>query len=370
MSWETAFITMETAVCVLTFFLFVRRVGLSVRQQARWTMVLLLCLSKFLCFRELGGSAFVPDFPDWLIWAWDWAYSGAMILFALSVLFFFRFRHKVWLLPLAAWTLASWGLWNGVSAPDAHEIELSFPNLPPALEGYRIAHLSDLHCSSAARRWRTQAVVDCVNAQKPDLICLTGDLVDGRFEKRADDMAPLAGLRARDGVCACTGNHEYYCGFDVWQSLFYGPQANIRFLDNACAFPRPGLAVAGVPDPAGARYGRDEMPDVRQAFAAATNGEFRVLLEHRPKNAETNVREVGVDLQLSGHTHGGIAPILNLIVAPYNAGFTRGVYRLDASVLHVSPGCGQWAGFPVRFFNPAEVTVIRLTRSPDGSSAP
>lgn len=368
MSWETAFICLETVVCILMFFLFVRRAGLRVRHQACWTMVLLFCLSKFLCFQTLGGSAFVPDFPAWLIWAWDWAYSGAMVLFALSVLFFFRFRGKVWLLPLVAWALASWGLWNGVSAPDAHEIEISFPNLPSALEGYRIAHLSDLHCSNAARRWRTQAVVDVVNGLAADLICLTGDYVDGWVAELSDDLLPLKDLQARDGVYCIRGNHEYYRDCDAWRVWFF--EQGFRFLTNECVFPRPGLAVAGVPDPAGARYGRDEMPDVRQAFAAATNGEFRVLLEHRPKNAETNVREVGVDLQLSGHTHGGIAPILNLIVAPYNAGFTRGVYRLDASVLHVSPGCGQWAGFPVRFFNPAEVTVIRLTRRPDGSSAP
>ena len=110
-----------------------------------------------------------------------------------------------------------------------------------------------------------------------------------------------------------------------------------------------------------------KVPDVRQAFAAATNGEFRILLQHQPKEAAANIKEVGVDLQLSGHTHGGVAPIIRQLVSKHNSGYSRGIYRYGDSVLYVSPGVGQWAGFPIRFFNPSEIAVFRLVKHREGS---
>lgn len=344
-----------------------RQLQLRTRTQAIWAMVILLCCSKFLCFKAFGGDEFTPDLPAAVIWIWDWLYSGAIILAALALLtVFFRFRAKLWVLPVLAWGLAAWGLYNGFCVPAVHEVELKYSNLPASLDGYRIVQLSDLHCSSAARRWRTQAVVDKVNALKPDLICLTGDLADGKASRIARHLEPIKELRAKDGVYACTGNHEYYHDYYGWTMHFYEKARDIRFLANACAIPRPGLAVAGVPDRAGRERGLDAVPDPRGAFAAATNGEFRVLLQHRPKGAEENCREVGVDLQLSGHTHGGIAPLLSWLVKLHNGGYVRGLYpapgRLGDRYLYVSPGSGQWAGFPMRFFNDSEITLLTLRR--------
>ena len=344
-----------------------RQLQLRTRTQAIWAMVILLCCSKFLCFKAFGGHAFNPDLPALVIWIWDWLYSGAIILAALAlVTVFFRFRAKLWVLPVLAWGLAAWGLYNGFCVPAVHEVELKYSDLPASLDGYRIVQLSDLHCSSAARRWRTQAVVDKVNALKPDLICLRGDLADGKASRIARHLEPIKELRAKDGVYACTGNHEYYHDYYGWTMHFYEKARDIRFLANACAIPRPGLAVAGVPDRAGRERGLDAVPDPRGAFAAATNGEFRVLLQHRPKGAEENCREVGVDLQLSGHTHGGIAPLLSWLVKLHNGGYVRGLYpapgRSGDRYLYVSPGSGQWAGFPMRFFTDSEITLLTLRR--------
>ena len=363
MNWITVFTYIPYAFFALTMATFVIPLKLKVRAQAIWSMALLVCFSKFLCFAAFGGHAFNPDLPAAVIWTWDWLYSGAMILSALALLaVFFRFRAKVWLLPIVAWGLASWGLYNGFSVPAVHEVELAYSDLPPSLDGYRIVQISDLHCSSAARRWRTEAVVERVNALKPDLICLTGDLADGKASRIARHLEPIKDLRAKDGVYACTGNHEYYHDYYGWMTHFYAKAGGIRFLANKCVIPRPGLALAGVPDAAGWAHGLDSAPDPRLAFAAATNGEFRVLAQHRPKGAEENCREVGADLQLSGHVHGGIAPGFRQILAPFNEGFVRGVYALGKSYLYVSPGCGQWAGFPMRFFNDSEITLIILRR--------
>ena len=340
-----------------------RQLQLRTRTQAVWAMAILLCCSKFLCFKAFGGDEFAPDLPAAVIWIWDWLYSGAIILAALALLTaFFRFRAKLWVLPILAWGLAARGLYNGFSVPAVHEVELAYSDLPPSLDGYRIVQLSDLHCSSAARRWRTQAVVDAANALKPDLICLTGDLADGKASRIARHLEPIKELRAKDGVYACTGNHEYYHDCYGWMTQFYAEASNIRFLENECVFPRRGVALAGVPDKSGWERGLDAAPDPQLAFAAATNGEFRVLLQHRPKGADENCREVGVGLQLSGHTHGGIAPLLRRLVCGFNGGFVRGPYSLGRSWLYVSPGCGQWAGFPMRFFNDSEITLLTLRR--------
>ena len=363
MNWITIFTYIPYAFFALTMATFVLPLRMKVRAQAIWSMALLVCFSKFLCFGALGGHAFNPDLPAAVIWIWDWLYSGAMILSALGLLtVFFRFRAKLWLLPILAWGLAVWGLYKGFAVPAVREMELVYSDLPASLDGYRIVQLSDLHCSSAARRWRTEAVVERVNALKPDLICLTGDLADGKASRIARHLGPIKELRAKDGVYACTGNHEYYHDYYGWMTHFYAKAKNIRFLENECVFPHEGLAVAGVPDKTGWWRGLDAAPDPRQAFAAATNGEFRVLIQHRPQGAEENCREVGVDLQLSGHTHGGIAPGFRPLIASFNGGFTRGVYRFGKSVLHVSPGSGQWAGFPMRFFNDSEITLIILRR--------
>ena len=368
MNWITVFTYIPYAFFALTMATFVIPVKLKVRAQAIWSMALLVCFSKFLCFAAFGGHAFNPDLPAAIIWIWDWLYSGAMILSALGLLtVFFRFRAKVWLLPIAAWGLASWGLYNGFSVPAVQEVELTYSDLPVSLDGYRIVQLSDLHCSSAARRWRTEAVVAKANALKPDLICLTGDLADGKASRIARHLDPIKELRAKDGVYACTGNHEYYYDYFGWMSHFYAKATNIRFLENECAFPHEGLALAGIPDEAGFRHcGIASERDWWQSFDAATNGEFRVLMCHRPANVNMHVRECDVRLQLSGHTHGGIAPILRTIVKLHNMNYVRGLYpapgRSGDRYLYVSPGCGQWAGFPMRFFNDSEITLLTLRR--------
>lgn len=348
---------------IATLWAFVYRKDQGRTARIVWTAWLLFCCSKFLCFATLGGEAFYPELPELLVWFWNWAYSGAVILCALSFVWWHRSRR--WLLPLVAWSLSAWGLWNGISLPPVVERTFFFDDLPAELDGYRIVHLTDIHTSSAARRWRTEGLVHAANALDADLICLTGDNVDGRVEQRLPDVEPLRDLRARDGVYLVTGNHEYYFGWPAWKAAY--ERLGLRFLVNECVFPRKSLALGGVNDYAAynVKTGEvlDEQPDVRLAFAAATNGEFRVLLQHQPKFARDNLRAFGVRLQLSGHTHGGIMPILASVVESYNKGFLRGLYETEGGQVFVHPGSGQWAGFPVRFFDPAEITLITLRRT-------
>jgi len=340
------------AVCVLTVALFVLRERFSVRTNILWSVVLFVAFAKFFCFAKLGGHTFSPVLPAVVIWGWDFLYSGAMILFALSVLLCFRFRGKCWILPLVAWGLSAWGLYEGLRVPDVREVELRFANLPVSLDGYRIVQLADLHCSCSARRWRTQAVVDVANSLHPDLICLTGDNADGPVGIVGPFLEPLKELRAKDGVYACLGNHEYYHDQVAWMTNFYAQATNVCWLTSREVRPRAGLALGGMSPLSG--WGR--------IFSSATNGEFRVLLRHHPGRAREDVSALKFDLQLSGHTHGGIAPVFRRIIAGFNGGFVCGVYRLGKAVLYVSPGCGQWAGFPMRIANPSEISLIVLRR--------
>ena len=352
------------AVNVLAFVLPCR-----IRRGAKllWTAVLLAFALKPLVFYACGDGAdvaeCVPELHDSIIFVLETGYFGSLALAGLSLVWWTR-RGRVWLLPTLAFGSALWGMVGGLALPSVREVELAFPNLPERLDGYRILQISDIHASPAARRWRTQAIVERANAQRADLVCLTGDLADGRAEYAARFIEPIRGLKARDGVWAVTGNHEcfrYHRGWWEWYARW-----GIRFLENECVFPHAGLALGGVNDfrvldpKTGVLNG--EYPDVGKAFASATNGEFRVLLQHQPRAAHANVEGHGVRLQLSGHTHGGIMPLLAEFVRRRNGGFVRGLYELAGGRLYVNPGCGQWAGFPMRFFDPSEIALITLRR--------
>lgn len=340
---------------------YVRRVTTRVRVQAIVAGALLLALSKFALFAACGTNAFAPELPEKLIWLFNFLYSGAIILLPFALLARLLRVKGMALLVLVplAWGMSARGLYNGIKTPEVNELTLSFAELPAALDGYRVVQISDLHVSAAARRARTEAVVRRVNELDADLICLTGDIADGLAALQAPALEPLEQLRAKDGVWAIAGNHEYY--FDRPNYIALYERLGLRFLDNECVFPRPELALAGVTDSAAERCG-EAMPSAEKALMDVPKDKFKLLLEHRPSHARDHALALGIDLQLSGHTHGGIMPGLDRLVAAANGGFVRGLYKLTelGQYLYVSPGTGQWAGFPIRFFNDSEITLITL----------
>ncbi len=359
---------------VLLMFVFVAPSKMRTRTKAIWAMVLLLCASKFMCFDAFGGDAFTPNLPAAMVLTWGWAYSGMCMLLALSclvvpiraLLYFFAkgsVPTVLWtiLLPLLSWTIAALGVYNSIKLPEIKNVEIASSRVPSSLDGYKIVHISDIHASSSLRRWRTEGIVRQVNEIKPDIVCLTGDYVDGMCRHRKIDLEPIRDLKAKDGVYFVTGNHEYYTDAEQWDYTYrlWG----VDFLQNESVSPRKDLVVAGVMDTASAR--QYLLPDPSRALSSASNGVFKVLLQHRPYVDYASIfgkdYTYKFDLQLSGHTHGGVMPILRELVKRYNGGFVRGLYELpDGSNLYVSSGAGQWAGFPIRFFNDSEITVLTL----------
>ena len=352
----------------------------------RWTLgaVLLLCSLKFTWFGLFGGNIFLPELPAGVIHALSVCNDFVLVLAGVGVVWavgrlvrqvllhglrrargarptggtdLTRRRMITGALACVAAGVGAKGVYDGVRLPDVVEVTLEFPDLPSAFDGYRIAHLSDLHISAAARADRTAGVVRLVNEQAPDLIAITGDFVDGTAARRRADVAPLADLRAKDGVVGCTGNHEYYSGWAVWREIFHG--LGVRVLENERLLVRRGnetLAILGENDPV------SHDSDIQIASGMVPYGAFRILLTHRPTRLAEHAA-YRVRLQLSGHTHGGAVRGLDRFVARANEGHVRGIYREHGLTLYVNSGTGQWAGFPTRLGVPPEITLLTLKRS-------
>ena len=348
----------------LTYLTFVLPCHVRTRLQAIAAMILLLGGMKFIGYYYFGKSAFNPEFPVALIRVWDVLHATVVFLFLLSIVFFFlRPRVKFILLPILSLGLAIWGCVNAVQVPDVREVTIRSARVPAELDGYRIVHLSDLHISSALRRPWVRALVKRVNDLHPDLIACTGDYVDGRVAQRVADVFPLRSLSAPDGVWYVTGNHEYYRDSLAWQTWF--ENNGFRFLHGEAVTVRSGLSLIGVDD-SQAYYTKPSTPTVGDAMRqlSATNANYTILLQHRPLYARVNLTAYPIDLQLSGHTHGGIFPGLRSLVGRVNNGFVKGTYTIGSKNLNVSSGAGIWAGFPIRLFTPSEITLITLKSAP------
>ena len=249
--------------------------------------------------------------------------------------------------------LSAVGVRSALAGVRIKDVPVRIPNLPPALAGLRLVQISDLHIGPLLHKEWVEGVVERVRALRPDLVAITGDLVDGTVDELREHVAPLARLaEAPRGVYFSTGNHEYYSGVDDW--LRYLPTLGIRPLANQRVEVAPGLDVAGIHDPTGrGRYA----PDLPAALDGRDANRPVVLLAHQPRQFREAARH-GVSLTLSGHTHGGqIWPFswLVALVQPYIAG----LHRLGEAQLYVSRGTGFW-GPPMRVFAPAEITLLRL----------
>ena len=265
-------------------------------------------------------------------------------------------------MTIASVTLSTLGVREGIKVPDVHEMTLPIKDCPQAFEGFRIVQLTDLHASALLCEPHMAALVEKVNALHPDLIVITGDIVDGEVAARDKDVAPLAKLKAPYGVIAVEGNHEHYVDYEGWMKKL--PTLGMTVLRNECiTLHRDGstLTIGGVTDPWGRRFGRT-LPDPVKAFEKAPENGLRVLLSHQPKYANDYDDAVRFDVQLSGHTHGGQLYGLDKGVAILNHMFVRGWYQLNRAVMYVHPGSGLWNGFPVRFGVPAEIAVFTLSK--------
>ncbi|MGZ8831096.1 MAG: metallophosphoesterase, partial [Thermoanaerobaculia bacterium] len=221
----------------------------------------------------------------------------------------------------------------------------------------RIVQWSDVHVGPTIQRRFVAGLVEKTNALEADAIVITGDLIDGYVDELRHQVAPLGDLRACDGVFFVTGNHEYYWRAGDWVREI--ERLGITFLKNRHeVIQRDGakLVMAGITDPAG-RYTHTSDPGL--ALAGAPRDAAKVLLSHRPQ-AATIASKLGVDLQLSGHTHGGQFFPFNYVIRFFQP-IVAGLHRVDRTWLYVSRGTGYW-GPPSRLGVHGEITEIVLRK--------
>jgi predicted MPP superfamily phosphohydrolase len=259
---------------------------------------------------------------------------------------------------VAALAVTLAGLFNARRPARVKAVDVPMPGLPPALQGFRIAQISDLHVGPTIKGDYLQRIVDTVNALDVDVIAVTGDLVDGSVSELREHVAPLGQLRSRHGVFFVTGNHEYYSGAKPWVAELR--RLGVRVLMNEHVVLRHNqapLVLAGVADYSAHHFEPDHKSDPFMAVAGAPDAAVKVLLAHQPRSANA-AEAAGFHLQLSGHTHGGQFLPWNFFVR-FQQPFTSGLHAVKNLLVYVSRGTGYW-GPPKRFGAPSEITHLRL----------
>jgi hypothetical protein len=242
---------------------------------------------------------------------------------------------------------------------EVRRVRVRLARLPRAQHGLTIVQITDLHVGPTIGRAVVEDVVERTNALSPDIVAITGDLVDGSVSALRDAVAPLANLRARHGVFFVTGNHEYFSGADEWMKEL--PRLGVRVLANERVSIGAGdssFDLGGIDDRSAERYG-GLATDAALARALGGRDPQRelVLLAHQPRSM-LDAAPFGVGLQISGHTHGGQIWPFGFLVRLQQR-FWPGLHRHGDAQIYVSRGTGYW-GPPMRLAEPAELTHLTL----------
>ncbi|ARP81524.1 serine/threonine protein phosphatase [Bordetella genomosp. 8] len=267
--------------------------------------------------------------------------------------------------PALALLITLVGLFNARRLARVVTVDVPIAGLPPALSGFTIAQISDVHVGPTIRRPYVEAIVAAVNALGADVVAVTGDVVDGPVDQLSPHTAPLSGLSGRYGAYLVTGNHEYYSGAREWVAEF--ERLGLKVLSNrhvVITHNGARLILAGVTDYTAGQFDPGQRSDPRGALLGApADATVRILLAHQPRTAEA-AEPAGYTLQISGHTHGGQFLPWNFFVRLQQP-FTAGLKKMGRLWVYTSRGTGYW-GPPKRVGAPSEITRIRLVPARGG----
>jgi predicted MPP superfamily phosphohydrolase len=253
---------------------------------------------------------------------------------------------------LTAAGISGYGIRSALGPPQLDRVTIPLAKLPRTMDGMRIALVSDIHLGPLRGRAHTERIVKMINDMDADIVAVVGDMVDGSVEELGAAAAPLERLRSRRGAYFVTGNHEYFSGHQQWVDEV--ARLGLRPLRNE-RLEIEGLDLAGVNDLAGEEY--DDGPDFHRTFDGRDASRPVVLLAHQPVQAR-EAAKFGVDLQLSGHTHGGQMVPWSLVVR-LEQPLISGLGTIDGTKVYVTNGAGFW-GPPVRVGAPPQVTLVEL----------
>ena len=331
--------------------------------------------SQYPAFCRSFFFFFYDGVPYLGIILWSWLFASQLLLIVVAFvkdIFFLIFRlagypihvsltNLAFVIGTFCMILGAYGSFSALKQPQIRQVTIEIENLPSAFDGFTVAQLSDLHISALLEKSRLEKIIHSTLALNPDLIVVTGDIVDGRVEVRQQDVMPLAKLHAPYGVFAVEGNHDHYVDYDGWMRFL--PTLGFTVLHNSHQIiTRNGqsIALAGVNDPMAKRYHR-ELPDIEKALSGLPKGMPVILLSHQIKNSREYAHH-GVALQLSGHTHGGQILGMHWLAQALNDGFVKGKYDVDGMTLYVNRGTGLWYGFPIRLGIFGEITLFTLRK--------
>ena len=268
----------------------------------------------------------------------------------------FLARSTALVAGVASTGLVGVGVGNALGPPDLLRVPVSLRRLDPSLAGFRIAVVSDIHLSSLLGRAHAERITRMINESEPDLVAIVGDLADGTPEELRSAVEPLRDLAPREGSFFVTGNHEYFIDVEAWIREL--DRLGVHTLRNERTEITRGSAsfdLAGVTDITGRREG--DGPDFDRALGGRDTDRPVVLMSHQPVQV-ADAAERGVDLQLSGHTHGGqMYPFHHLVRLAQPS--VAGLSKVDDTWLYVSRGAGFW-GPPVRVGAPPDISVMEL----------
>lgn len=256
---------------------------------------------------------------------------------------------------LGCMAVGAFGFWEARQV-EVTRVEIPLRRLPPDLDGLSVVQLSDVHYGMLHENGRLSDLVRRVNELQPDIVVFTGDLVDAKVSHMEEMAGPLSELKARQGLFAVMGNHEFFAGASRAGAIMR--QAGIQVLRNEARNLPGGLQILGIDDPAVARRG-NSLPDFEGLIQKLDPGKPSILLYHQPLHFEKAAAEK-VGLQLSGHVHGPqLLPMVPLVKVFYPR--MKGLFGLEDSYLYVSRGVGT-GGPPMRLASPPEIVHITLRR--------
>ncbi|MFH1262982.1 MAG: metallophosphoesterase [Pseudomonadota bacterium] len=266
-------------------------------------------------------------------------------------------RSITWSTTGAVFILSVFSVWNAIREPAMTHLRITLPYLPKSLSGTTILQISDIHAGGLIPKYRIREILRNAKELKPDLVAITGDLVDGSAAYHAETLSMIGELKAKYGVYFVTGNHEYYSGVEEWLSFL--KNLGVRVLRNervAIGTKEASFDLAGVDDPTG-RMAPGHGTDIPKAMQGRDPGRAVVLLSHNPIQV-FEAAKYDVGLVLSGHTHNGQIWPFNYLVKIHHPHIT-GVHHVGNTELYISQGTGFW-GPPMRFLTRGEMTLVEL----------
>lgn len=370
---------------LLSYFILIRNLAVSKRVKSAIMFFLFLASFKNQILLLVGGDILAPQLPrNVLIF-----FSAIQVVLILTIVFSlflwgyyilksifklnfcgkfprFSIKQEITIFVLAVIT-ASYATYEALESPKIEHYtfyDKSYPKLSNTTKKpFRIVQITDTHFGANASVEQAKNFVQLINSQNPDVVLITGDLIDGAPEISAKQLDEFLNIKAPYGIYAVNGNHEYYSDIKLWAPVWenYG----IKMLNNeheVLSFNGyDAVVIAGVTDTSALKH-EEEGPDIKKALENVDKNLPVVLMSHRPSPFIEYADEADFDLMLSGHTHGGMMIGLKQLVAFFNKGFVSGLYTYKNSKLIVSNGTFTWGGFCARILTPSEIIVIDLVK--------